>query len=126
MRGWCGAVAAPNYYQVAATAWSRAEPSEGPCQAKGQVLQCREAAVTPLRPAHSLLSALGSLPRQAAPAAACYTAAAASSTSLAEIAGWRGNRVCKYDCTDKKCHGACLSGWDFGDIRSFCSDSYCQ
>lgn len=63
MRGCRGAVAAPNYYQAAATAGSN-----GPCRAPAQTHQCEErerekgeATVAPLHPSHPLLRAAATL-----------------------------------------------------------------
>lgn len=96
MRGCCGAVAAPNYYQTAANTQGYSEGAQPYCQARGQALQCGEATGGPL------CSALPSVHSHAMRPPLQPSAPAASSTSRAEIAGWQGNHVCKYDRTDKE------------------------
>lgn len=110
MRGWCGAVAAPNYYQAAATAWSRAEPSEGPCQAKGQALQCGEAAVAPLRPAHCSVFWVHSHAKQP-PLQPAILLLLPHQLLLLKLQGSGGIMSVNNAALTKKCHGSCLSGW---------------
>lgn len=65
-------------------------------QTRGQALQCGEATGGPL------CSSLPSTHSHAMRPLLQPSTPAASSTSLAEIAGWQGNHVCKYDRTDKE------------------------
>lgn len=96
MRGCCGAVAAPNYYQTAANTWGYSEGAQSNCQARGQALQCGEATGS------LLCSSLPSVHSHAMRLQLQTSAPAASSSSLPEIAGWQGNHVCKYGRPDKE------------------------
>lgn len=105
MRGCCGTVAAPNYYQTAAN--TQCERQRGPVVLPGQGTspavwgghrRPRRAPRPPSVHSHTTRPPLQPI------------APAASSTSPAEIAGWQGNRVCKYDRTDKQM-SCSLFGW---------------
>lgn len=116
MRGCCGAVAAPNYYQTAANTSGYSEGAQPYCQTRGQTLQCGEAT------GGLLCSLLPSVHSHAMRPPLQPSAPAASSTSLAEIAGWQGNHVCKYDCTDKEMSWSLFSWLGLWGGRYVCLD----
>lgn len=86
------------------------------CQARGQALQCGEATGGPL------CSSLPSAHSHAMRPPLQPSAPAASSTSLAEIAGWQGNHVCKYDRTDKEMSWSLFSWLGLWGGRYVCLD----